>query len=554
MQIVVPMSGFGERFRKAGFQVPKPLIEVEGKTMVEHVVALFPGADDFTFVCNRDHLAEPSFRMREILERACPGGRIVGIAPHKLGPVHAVLEVAQLLDPERPTIVNYCDFACYWDFADFCRFTQQTGCAGALPAYRGFHPHSLRGGVYAFIRERDYWANDIQEKQPFTDKPMDEFASSGTYYFRSARLMEKHMRDCVARGLDVRGEYYVSMVYKPMFEAGLPVAVYELEHFIQWGTPDDLRDYHAYSRIFRELARAERPARQRGSVLVPAVGAGSRFASAGYELPKPLIPVSGRPMILQARADLPQAERSVFVLRRDLPEAERLARVVEAAGPETEVVWLDHLTDGQARTCQAALPALDPDAPMTIGACDNGLLYDAAAFETQLARSDVDVLVWGVRGHPDAARRPELFGWIDADAEGCVRGVSVKQPLPAGDPTRDPIIVGAFSFARARDYALCFDRLLQRDGRIRGELYVDSLIEDAIALGLRVGLFEIEGYPGWGTPDDLKVFEYWQSCFHKWPASPYSLSADRHVPEPERAQLETRFTSFRARRPGQEVR
>ena len=83
---------------------------------------------------------------------------------------------------------------------------------------------------------------------------------------------------------------------------------------------------------------------------------------------------------------------------------------------------------------------------------------------------------------------------------------------------------------------------------------MDSLIEHAIALGLRVGLFEIEGYPGWGTPDDLKVFEYWQSCFHKWPASPYSLSADRHVPEPERAPLEARFTSFRARRPGQEVR
>src|SRR5262245_38308054 len=160
MQVVVPMSGFGERFRRAGFRVPKPLIEVEGKTMLEHVVELFPGVEDFVFVCNRDHLDEPSFRMRELLARACPGGRVVGIAPHKLGPVHAVLEVATLLDPERPTVVNYCDFACYWDFADFRRFTEETGCAGALPAYRGFHPHSLRGGVYAFIRERDRWAQD----------------------------------------------------------------------------------------------------------------------------------------------------------------------------------------------------------------------------------------------------------------------------------------------------------------------------------------------------------------------------------------------------------
>jgi NDP-sugar pyrophosphorylase family protein len=554
MQIVVPMSGFGERFRRAGFRVPKPLIEVEGKTMLEHVVELFPGVEDFVFVCNRDHLDEPSFRMREILERACPRGRVVGIAPHKLGPVHAVLEVAELLDPQRPTIVNYCDFACYWDFADFRRFTEETDCAGALPAYRGFHPHSLRGGVYAFIRERDRWAQDIQEKQPFTDRPIDEFASSGTYYFRSARLMEQHMRECMARGLDVRGEYYVSLVYKSMFESGLPVAVYELEHFMQWGTPEDLRDYEGYSRIFRALARAERPARQRGSVLVPAVGAGSRFASAGYELPKPLIPVSGRPMILQAAADLPQAEHTVFVLRHDLPEAERLGRAVAEASPQTQVVWLRELTDGQARTCHAALCAVDLEAPLTIGACDNGLIYDAAAFEARFARSDVDVLVWGARGHPEAARRPEQFGWIDADAEGRVRGVSVKLPLPGGDPSSDPIIVGAFSFARARDYAACFQRLLGRNGRVRGELYIDSLLDDALALGLRVELFEIEGYPGWGTPDDLASFEYWQSCFHKWHASPYRLHLDRHVPETERAALEARFTAFRAQRPGQEAR
>ena len=29
MKIVIPMSGFGERFKRAGYKVPKPLIEVE---------------------------------------------------------------------------------------------------------------------------------------------------------------------------------------------------------------------------------------------------------------------------------------------------------------------------------------------------------------------------------------------------------------------------------------------------------------------------------------------------------------------------------------------
>ena len=106
------MSGFGERFRRAGHTVPKPLIEMEGKPIIAHVIAMFPGETDFLFVCNQAHLDEPSFRMAEILRHYCPSGRIVGIAPHKLGPVHAVRKVESLMDADEPVIVNYCDFTC----------------------------------------------------------------------------------------------------------------------------------------------------------------------------------------------------------------------------------------------------------------------------------------------------------------------------------------------------------------------------------------------------------------------------------------------------------
>ena len=43
MNILIPMSGTGERFRKAGYDLPKPMIEVEGRTIISHVVDMFPG-------------------------------------------------------------------------------------------------------------------------------------------------------------------------------------------------------------------------------------------------------------------------------------------------------------------------------------------------------------------------------------------------------------------------------------------------------------------------------------------------------------------------------
>ena len=82
-----------------------------------------------------------------------------------------------------------------------------------------------------------------------------------------------------------------------------------------------------------------------------------------------------------------------------------------------------------------------------------------------------------------------------------------------------------------------------------GELYVDTCINDAIALGLKCRLFEIDHYLGWGTPDDLRTFEYWQACFHKWASHPYRLEHDPRVPAEARAMLAERYQAVKPPRP-----
>jgi len=176
--------------------------------------------------------------------------------------------------------------------------------------------------------------------------------------------------------------------------------------------------------------------------------------------------------------------------------------------------------------------------PTTIGACDNGALYDVETFDKLAEDTSVDVIVWGVRGYPNAIRNPKMFGWIDA-VEGEVRSVSVKTPL--NNPESDPVVLGTFTFRRADDFRRALDRLIERDGRINGEFYIDSLINDAIALGLQCRLFEVDSYLCWGTPNDLRTFEYWQSCFHKWASHPYRMELDRRIPPGAIDALKSRY-------------
>ena len=526
MQIIIPMSGFGERFRKVGYDVPKPLIKVDGKPIIQHVVEMFPGENDIVFICNKDHLQEPEYGMRETLESIVPSGRIISIDPHKLGPVHAVLQAIEKLDPEKETIVNYADFTCDWNYRDFCNMVEETKCDGAIPCYRGFHPHTLWSNYYAYVREESMRAWDIQEKTPFTDSPREEFASSGTYYFRTGKLMQQYFERCVSEGLTVAGEYYVSMVYKPMMQDDLNIQIYELEHFMQWGTPSDLEEYCYWSKTFNSILNEKEPPKQSGGLILPMVGAGSRFQKEGYRTAKPLIQVSGRPMALQALDDLPKTERQKFVLRKDLVGIDQLKEALHKQSKTAEFVELDYMTDGQATTCVEGANGLEIDEPVTIAACDNGMIYDANLFQSLMDSDDVDVIVWGARSYPGAIRFPEMYGWIDVGANSDIRNVSVKAPL--SNPEKDPIIVGTFTFKKLGDYLKSVERMKERGALINGEYYVDMAINDAIALNLRCVLFEIDSYICWGTPNDLRVFEYWQSCFSDWEHHPYQKDKDEN--------------------------
>ena len=540
MQIVIPMSGFGERFRQAGYTVPKPLIEVDGNPIIQYIVEMFSDEDDFIFICNEDHLNNSAYRMKSILKSICPSGEIVSIPPHKLGPVYAVMQAIDSIDLSHQTVVNYCDFTCYWDYSHFQKYVKDMDADGVIPSYRGFHPHTLWSNYYAYVKEQDSRVSDIQEKQPFTDNPRQEFASSGTYYFKTGALMQEYFQRCIDEQLLVSDEYYVSMVYKPMMQDNLKVYVYELQHFMQWGTPDDLNEYRYWSDVFRGIVKEGDPPKHSGALLLPMAGLGSRFVKEGYKIQKPLIPVSGLPMAVQAKNDLPKTDLQRYILRKDLQGLSELINTLTKYSENPSFEILDSVTDGQATTCTEGAIGLDIESPITIAACDNGMIYDASRFNDFMLDEGVDVIVWGAKSYPGAIRSPEMYGWIDMNKETRkIHSISVKAPLE--NPEDDPIVVGTFTFKRLGDFLDSVERMKAREAKVNEEYYVDMAINDAIALGKNCKFFEVEHYICWGTPNDLRTFEYWQSCFHKWSSHIYSLSLDPNISNENITQLEERY-------------
>jgi len=240
--------------------------------------------------------------------------------------------------------------------------------------------------------------------------------------------------------------------------------------------------------------------------VIPMSGSGSRFADVGYILPKPLIPVSGEPMIYRVIDSLPPADKWVFVVRTEHVERYGINELIKAKLPQAIVVVEDNPT-GQATSCMQALPYLEDDEDVFIAACDNSFLYDNEAHERLKADETVDSILWTFTDNPLLAAKPEAWGWVKVEGDGhTIADMSVKVPV-SEDPRHDHAVVATFWYRRAADFRRAYELMVQQDYRVKGEFYVDSLPIFYKKLGLRSVIFDVDLYVGWGKPADLYDYE-----------------------------------------------
>ncbi len=495
------MSGKGKRFVEAGYRDPKPLIHVNGAPIIKHVIDLFPGETDIHCICNREHLETTD--MRAILEGL--GATVHVIEPHSLGPVYAVSQLFDVICDDEEVIVSYCDYGTDWDYRAFREMCGKYD--GVIAAYKGFHPHMLMGDNYAFLRMEGSTVAEVREKESFTADKMSEYASNGTYYFRRGEVVKKYFGQLMAKGVMKNGEYYVSLVYNEMIQAGCPIGVFEIDRMLQWGTPRDLEIYKGWAAHF---AHERVACKSCATLVLPMAGRGSRFSMVGYTDPKPLLPVNGEPMILQAVSHLPDCRQKIFITLNEHLRNYTVSDILQAKfGDSIKVIGIDDVTEGQACTTAIAVEKLTVNEPVLISACDNGVDFDAAAYMALENDPDVDVIVWSFDNNPTSHLYPHMYAWLDVDVEGTIRRVSVKKHFEGATQA----IIGTMFFRTAGLYMEGYDIIRQHNIRTNGEYYVDDLLNPLIEKGYKVKSFPVNNYLCWGTPNDYKTYLYWQAHF-----------------------------------------
>lgn len=261
------------------------------------------------------------------------------------------------------------------------------------------------------------------------------------------------------------------------------------------------------------------------NILIPMAGEGKRFKNAGYKVSKPAILTYDRksgdkvPMVVCATKDLPgvlKTGENLIYVERDFHRKDGTEQVIKKYFPQATFMAIQRLTEGQACTCLLAKPYIDNDEELLIAGCDNGMEYNIKKFNE--LRNKADVLVFTYRHNEIVLSNPNAYGWMVVDSENNVVATSIKNAI-SSNPMEDHAVVATFWFKKGSMFVESAEKMIAQNDRIHNEFYVDQAVKYALEIGLKVKVFEIERYIGWGMPEDYqlyqKTFEYWRGFYEK---------------------------------------
>ena len=230
------------------------------------------------------------------------------------------------------------------------------------------------------------------------------------------------------------------------------------------------------------------------NVLIPMAGAGSRFASAGYTFPKPLIEVNGKPMIQVVIENLNIEANYTFVVRKEHYEKYSLQYLLTLIAPNCNIIQVDSLTEGSACTTLLAKEFINNDYPLLLANSDQFMQWNSneSLYAFNADGIDAGILTFKAT-HPK-------WSYAKIGEDGFVSEVAEKKPIS------DNATVGVYYWNKGSDYVKYAEQMIEKNVRTNNEFYICPVFNEAIADCKKIRIKEIERMWGIGTPEDLNYF------------------------------------------------
>ena len=231
LNILIPMAGAGSRFEKAGYTFPKPLIDVNGKPMIQVVIDNLNIEANYIYVVQKEHRAK--YNLDTLLNLITPGCKIVEVDGLTEGAACTTLLAKEHIDNDAPLLMANSDQFVEWDSNEFMYKMIEQKLDGGFLTFKATHPK----WSFTKIDENGY-ATELAEKNPISD-----IAIVGIYYWAKGSEYVKYAEQMIQKNIRTNNEFYVSPVYNEAIQEGKKIKPFHIEKMWGLGTPEDLVHY-----------------------------------------------------------------------------------------------------------------------------------------------------------------------------------------------------------------------------------------------------------------------------------------------------------------------
>lgn len=228
--ILIPMAGNGSRFSEKGYMLPKPLISVFGRPMINWVTNNFKDIPEkrFIFICRTEH--QDKYQISQKLEDFAGDCHVVFVDKLTEGAACTTLLAKDLIDNDDQLIIANSDQYVQWSAKEFYDFSI------TLDASILTFPSQAVKWSYAKLDD-DGFVTEVAEKKVISDK-----ATVGIYFWKKGSDYVKYAESMIEKNIRVNNEFYVCPVFNEAIQDGKKIKVFDIPRENMWGlgTPEDL--------------------------------------------------------------------------------------------------------------------------------------------------------------------------------------------------------------------------------------------------------------------------------------------------------------------------
>lgn len=236
LNVLIPMAGAGKRFADAGYTFPKPLIEVNGKPMIQVIVENLNMEANYIFIVQKEHYDK--YSLSYLLNLIAPNCKIVQIEGITEGAAVTTLKAKEYIDNDSPLLIANSDQVVEGNSNEWMYSFVADEVDGGILTFKSTHPK------WSFAKtDENGLVTEVAEKKPISDN-----ATVGIYYWRKGSDYVKYAERMIARDIRTNGEFYVCPVFNEAIEDNKKIKVYNVPKMWGIGTPEDLERYlHEFS-------------------------------------------------------------------------------------------------------------------------------------------------------------------------------------------------------------------------------------------------------------------------------------------------------------------